>query len=253
MFFAPLLLTLTPAILPAVDAKDVRKQFVELAGKQDHDAVLALFRAHPSAVLGAIDADLEGSLKVREKSTEPDMQKINDLQSRALWGARIAAEASGHPMILDYASSFVGWNDAERKRFREGQAAFGRAMKALAAEEPDKALAAAMECLQLSGPLGDWWGSAMGCDAIASAQAALENHEKALESAAFARTIYHDLGLEGDEYTVLQTMIEACRKLGRTARAKVACDSAIVLAKKLKDDDGQKRLEQTRVELDAAK
>ena len=253
MFLTSLLLTLAPAVTPMVDSKAVRKQFVELAGKQDHDACLALWRANPGAVLGTIDADLEGSLKVREKAGEPDLQKINELLTRAMWGAQIAAEASGHPMILDYAASFVGWNDAERKRFRGGQAAFGRALKALDAKEADKALAAGEECLSLARPLGDWWGTAMGFDAIAAAQEALGQHEKALEAASVARTIYHDLGLEGDEYSALQSMTSMCQKLGRIARAKVSCDAAIALAKRLKDDDGQKRLEQKRVELDLVK
>ncbi|MBL8858963.1 MAG: hypothetical protein JNL28_10690 [Planctomycetes bacterium] len=253
MFLTALLVTIAPAVTPMTDAKTVRQQFVELAGKQDRAACLALWRANPSAVLGTIDADLEGSLKVREKSAYPDLRKITEMLDRAMWGAEIAAEAGGHPMILDYASSFVGWNDAERKQFRAGQAAFGRAQKALDAKAADQALAAGNECLQLARPLGDWWGTAMGFDAIAAAQAALGAHDKALEAASVARTIYHDLGLQGDEYIALQTMTTMCQKLGRTARAKVACDAALVLAKKFKDDDGQKRLEQTRVELDAVK
>lgn len=261
MFFATLILAVTPSFTPAVapqgDARAVRKQFVELAEKQDRTAVLALWRAHPGDVLGTIDADLEGSLRLREKaaekSVEPDLKAIAALHTRALWGAHLAAEASGHPLIVDYASSFVGWNAEQQKQFRDGQKAYGRATKALAAGDAKAALEAGLECLQLTGPLGDWWGSAMGCDAIAAAQANLGNHEKALESAAFGRTICHDLGLVGDEYGALQRMLDACRALERTERAKAACDSALALAKQLGDDEGVKRLTETRAALDARK
>lgn len=253
MFLAALLLSL-PASTSALDARaDVRKQFVEIADKKDHDACVALWRAHPDLILSTIDADLEGSLKLREKSTEPDLAKIKALQERALWGAEIAFEAGGQPIFRDYAASFVGWNEDERKRFRSGQAAYGKAMKALQEKEAQKALEAGLECLQLTGPLGDWWGSAMGCDAIAAAQAALGNHEKALESAAFARVLYHDLGLVGDEYQVLGLMVDECLALGRTPRARATLDRAIELAKKLGDDEGGKRLAERLAQLDAPK
>lgn len=259
MFLAALLLAAAPAFVLAAPAVpgSVHEQFIELASKQDHDAVLALWRAHPGEVLGTIDADLEGSLRLREKAaekgTEPDLKVITAMQLRALWGARIAVEASGHPLIVDYVSSFVGWNAEQQKQFRSGQKAYARSAKALAGGDAKAALEAGIECLQLTGPLGDWWGSAMGCDAIAAAQAALGNHEKALESAAFGRTICHDLGLLGDEYGALKRMIAACSALGRLPRARTACDSALALAKQLGDEAGIKELTETRAALDARK
>lgn len=252
-FFAALLsCPSTATAAPIAIDKDVRAQFVELAAKKDHDACLALWRAHPGEVLGTIDADLEGSLKVREKSSDPDMKKIGEMHARALWGAEISFEASGHPLILDYASAFVGWDDAQRKLFREGQGAFRRSMKALETKDAKAALTAGQECLDRAAPLGDWWGSAMGYDAIAAAQKALGANEKALESASFARTIYHDLGLEADEYSAANTMIEMCTALARPARGKVTCDRALALAKKLGDAEGEKRLTAQRATFEAA-
>lgn len=256
MFLATLLLALSgPAVAaPAPDIRsDTRKQFVEIAGKKDHDACLALWRAHPELVLTTIDADLEGSLKLREKSPEPDLAKIAAMHERALWGAEIAFEASGHPIFRDYAASFVGWNAEEQKRFRAGQAAYGRALKALEEKKHADALAAATECMQLAAPLGDWWGAAMGCDAIATAQVHLGNHEKALEAAAFARVLYHDLVLPTDEYQALQTMITSCHALGRTARERASIDRALELAKQLKDEPGEKRLLEARAALETPK
>lgn len=270
MFLAPLLLPLlassttavpapTPSTVEPITAtvsaaapvpfiqggKEVRAKFVEFAGKKDHDGLLALWRANPGAVLGTIDADLEGSLKVREKAKdkEPDMAKIAEMHARALWGARIAFEASGDPMILDYASSFVGWNAAQRKQFREGQAASGRAGQALGKKDGAAALAAGTECLEKAMTLGDWWGSAMGLDGICAAQRVLGQNEKALEAAAQAAAIYHSLGLAGDELGASMAMAELCQTLDRPARAQVACDRALALAKAMKNDEAVQQVE----------
>lgn len=247
MFLVPLLLSL--AVEPAAEPKEVRKQFVQLATAKDHDGCLALWRANPTLVLGTIDADLEGSLKARESAKEPDLKKIEEMQTRALWGAEIAFEATGHPILRDYASSFVGWSEEERKSFRAGQAAYGKAMTALEEKDIEAALGAGLECLKFAGPLGDWWGTAMGWQAVAAAQKELKNHEKALESAALARLIYHDLGLAGDEYEMLGVMIGECQALRRWSRARASADRALELAKQLKDEDGVKRYTALREEL----
>ncbi len=254
MFLAPLLLAF-PAPAPLADARaEVRKQFVELAGKQDREGCAKLWREHPDLVLTSIDADLEGSLKVREKTKPgeaPDEAKIHTLHERALWGAQVAFEALGQPIFRDYAAAFVGWNEDERTRFRAGQAAYGKAMQALQQGDAQAALAAGQECLQITGSLGDWWGSAMGCSAIASAQRSLGNHEKALESAAFARVLDHDLGLVSDEYEMLVLMTDECIALGRAPRARACIERGLEFAKRLGDAEGEKRLLSAREKLDA--
>jgi tetratricopeptide (TPR) repeat protein len=250
MILLPLLLALA-APLPTQSPKEVRAQFVDLAAKKDHDACLALWKSSPGAVLPTIDADLEGSLKVREKSAEPDMKAIATMHARALWGAQIAFEASGDPMILDYASAFVGWEEPQRKRFREGQAAFRTAMNALKPGDAKTTLASGQQCLECASPLGDWWGTAMGYDAIAAAQKAMGDYEKALEAASRARAIYHSLGLEGDEYSAATAVSDLCMHLKRAARGKAACQIALALAKKLGDADGEKSLTAQMAALDA--
>jgi hypothetical protein len=240
-----------PVVTSIALEEPVRKQFVDLAGKKDHDGCLALWKAHPGDVLGTIDADLEGSLRVREKAGSPDLAKIADMHARALWGAAIAYEASGHPMIQDYASSFVGWDEAQRKSFRGGQAAFGKAMDALKKNDAKAALAAGNDCLQRAAPLGDWWGTAMGYHAIAVSQQALGENEKALEAASQERTIYHDLGLAGDEYSATLLMVDLCESLDRPARGKIACERALEMAKRLGDADGEKQLATKRDAFDA--
>ncbi len=247
----------TPAAQPAPAAQapapgqEVRKQFMDLATKKDHDACLALWKANPDAVLQTIDADLEGSLKARERSTDPNMVAILDMHARALWGAQIAFEATGDPLILDYASAFVGWNDEQRKSFRAGQAAYRSATTALKQKDAKAALVAGQQCLDLASLLGDWWGTAMGYDAIAASQKSLGALDKALEAAAHARAIYHGLGLEGDEYSAATEIADLCVTLKRIARGKAACKIGLALAKKLGDADGEKSLLAQQQALDA--
>jgi hypothetical protein len=237
------------AATPAMSGKDVRMTFVDLASKKDHDGCLALWKANADAVLPTIDADLEGSMKAREKSKEPNMNAILDMQHRALWGAQIAFEASGDPMILDYASAFVGWNEEQRKSFREGQAAYHNATNALKGGDAKAALVAGQQCLDLASPLGDWWGTAMGYDAIAACQKSLGALDKALEAASRARAIYHSLGLAGDEYQAVTMVADICVTTKRIARGKAACQIGIGLAKKLGDADGEKALMAQQMEL----
>lgn len=255
MFLTPIALVLAAADAPASTVpsagEDVRKQFVALYDKGDKKACLDLFLAHPGETLPAIDRDLEGSLKLRETSKEPDRAKIEAMHARALWGAEIATEALVGPMVLDYASSFVGWDEAQGKRFREGQKAFKEAMADLQKNDAKAALEAGQRCLECASPLGDWWGAAMACDAIAAAQKALGNPEKALEAAAHARLIYCQLGLRGDELEALIRVATACKDLGRPVRGRVACDAGISLARFLDQEQRAKDFGEMRAEFTA--
>lgn len=255
MLLIPLLLLAqtpaAPAPSPAKNGKEVRAQFFEYAGKKDHDGCLALWKANPGAVLPSIDADLEGSLKAREKSGDSGASTVMDMHQRALWGAQIAYEASGDPMILDYASSFVGWNEDDRKSFREGQAAYRTATKALKGGDAKAALAAGQQCLDLASALGDWWGTAMGYDAIAASQKSLGALDKALEAAGHARAIYHSLGLEGDEFEAVSMVADLCVTTKHVYRGKAACRIGIALAKKLGQKDAEKSLTAQDAALDA--
>lgn len=241
MLLISILLALTTTIQDA-KPKEVRAQFVELAAKKDHDGCLALWTKNPEAVLSTIDADLEGSLKARERSSEPNMNAILTMHQRALWGAQIAFEASGDPLILDYASAFVGWDEPQRKKFREGQAAFRAAMHSLETGDAKSAFASGKQCLECASPLGDWWGTAMGYDALAASHKALGEYDHALEAASRARAIYHGLGLTGDEYAAAATMADVCVHMKLAARGKAAFQLAIALAKKIGDADGEKNL-----------
>ena len=232
---------------------DVRAQFLELAEKSDAIAVAKLWRENPYEILGAIDADLEGALATWEKSPDAGVtDAIKKQNARAVWGARIASEATGHPIFADYATSYAGFTTEQKKSFRGGQKAHGRARKAMEAKDYAGAAKAGRECADLALPLGDWWGYAMGLSAEGQALAASEDNEKALVSLSQARVIYHDLGLVGDEYGCTRSMAKVLLALKRYERALATVRSAIALREIVGDEKGQMDLLMVRGEIETA-
>jgi tetratricopeptide (TPR) repeat protein len=212
---------------------EIRAKFEELFTKDDRAGCLALWKENPGYVLPTIDADLEGSLRVYETAVEPDMKEIGRMHKRALWGAEIAAEASGHPIILDYAASFVGWDKEQRSLFRAGQAVYKKSVDAAAKGNHQMALEAGRECVDRASNLGDWWGAAMGYEALGTAMQALSDFENALVAYSRARILNHDLGLASDEYTNLRSMIDMCYTLERWSRGLEALNQALATARKM--------------------
>jgi tetratricopeptide (TPR) repeat protein len=216
---------------------EIKTKFEELHAKNDRAGCLALWKENPDRVLQTIDADLEGSMRVFESSNEPDLKKIDALHKRALWGAEIAVEATGHPIFLDYASSFVGWNKEQRAQFRAGQAVYKKAVEAASKGDHKVALEAGRECVDRASALGDWWGAAMGYDAVGNALQSLTDFDNALVAFSRARVLNHDLGLAGDEYSNLRSMIDMCYTLERWSRGNACASQALVTARRLGDKD----------------
>jgi hypothetical protein len=237
---------------PARSADEVTDAYQAAAAAGEHDALVTLWREHANRVLITIDADLEQSLSLREQSETPDEAGIASLHARALFGARAATEASGHPIFLDYATAFTSWDEEQRKQFRAGQGAYRRASAATKGGDAEAAEQAARLCLELAEPLGDWWGTAMGHAALGRAQTMQGDARAALVSFARARLINHDLGLEGAEYGNSLAMLDACEALGATARGRVVLSAAITLGESLGDEDGVAALRVRLAEQDAS-
>jgi tetratricopeptide (TPR) repeat protein len=243
------LLLLVPLLAPTrpMPAADVRARYVELAEASDAAGCRALWKEARGAILPTIDADLEGSLKVREDAggralTAEETTRIQEMHQRALWGARQAAE-TGHPFILDYAASFVGWNEEQRSSFRAGQRAYGEARAALKKGEIDAARDAAKRCRELAAPLGDWWGAQMGWEAEARALDLAGQDEEALAAWSRVRMVAATIALTGDEYEAVRRVAEISAKLGRVERARAAARAALDLAEALGDTQGRAGLE----------
>ncbi len=238
------------AIAAARQEVDVRAKFIELHAKNDAAGCEKLFREHAGEVLGTIDADLEGALATWEKNPEaPDMKAIAEQQVRALWGAKLATKVSGDPIFTDYTSAFIGWTPEQRRQFRGGQAAFGRARKALKAGEHDNAAVAARECVELAAPIGDWWGQAMGLSALGQVLSAQQKHAEAVTALSQAALIYRQLQLVGDEYNSIRTLAGALRASGALRRAHAALERAAELAQRVGDERGKTAIEAQLAEL----
>ncbi|MEO0652632.1 MAG: hypothetical protein AAFZ65_18310 [Planctomycetota bacterium] len=217
------------------EAQDPRSRYAQAASARDAQALRALFTEQPGLILFLFDGDLEGSLSVWEDAAgEPDpeaLARIAELHGRALFAARMATEVTGRPIFVDYATSFVGWNDEQKRSFRGGQKAFGQAREALQGQNFERALAHAVECRERAMPLGDWWGSAMGLDAEANALAALDRMDEALMAASQARLLWNQLGLAGNEIRSLLLMADASETLERPHRAHASVVAALALMK----------------------
>ena len=240
------LLLLVPAFAlhgaPAAGAElreEPREAFVRLHAAGDRAGVLELWRAHPAAILTSIDEDLEGSLALHERAPDaPDAAAIAALHARALWGADAASEATGNPIFADYAGAFVGWDAAQKRDFRAGQAAYGRARKALKEGDHAAAARAGRECAELALPLGDWWGFAMGLAAAGDALALQGKHAEAVGPLAQARQVYRALRLEPAEYGAARSLARSLAELQRTPRALACARAAAAQAERLGDPQG---------------
>lgn len=241
---ACLLATCLFALAPSGTAQDIgqlRKTFEELDAKKDEAGLREYWKQNADVALYVIDSYLEGSLKLIE--TKGDAQKIGAMQQLALRGAHAADAALGREIFADYASAFVGWDEAQRKSFRGGQKAHGRARGALE-KDAAAALKSAEECIALARPLGDWWGTAMGLTAAAEAQEKLGKAEAAADLHAQAWLIHAELGLRGDAYGNLTAMARLHAELGRNDRARVSAQRALEMARALGDAEGTLKLEE---------
>jgi hypothetical protein len=256
MLLTALLLVAAPtpcaAPLPVQDRREeVTARYRSLAAEGDREGLAELWRANIGLVLQTIDADLEGSLALWEAAPEePPAAEIDALHTRALFGASVAAEALDRPLLLDYASSFVGWTDPQKHAFRAGQAVYGRAAQELREGDREVAYAAGQETVERAMALGDWWGAAMGYTVRGEAARAEGWHEDALSNLSMARSLNHALGLEFSEYRNLRGMLGAARALERAPRALAIARELCRAAEGFGDTEGLREALTARAELE---
>ena len=227
----------------------IKARFEKLYESKDRAGCVALWRESRRHVLPTIDQDLEGSLKLVE-SGSGDPKAIQSMRDRAVWGARAAKEALGHPLILDYALSFAGWNAQDQRRFRDGQKVYKRAEELFSSKDPAMAARTARECVERASPLGDWWGVAMGYGMQGRAYQSQGGFEDALAAYSTARVLYRDLALTDDEYETLTAMVDVLNALERPLRAREIANDAILLADEVGDADGALELLRLRGEIE---
>jgi hypothetical protein len=168
---------------------EIAVKFRECAAKKDRAALVALWRAHPvrrwfdRRVPRGFARQME---EARAKKQPVDEKEIAAMHATALFGASCADEAFGTAIFSDYASSFVGLDEAQQYKFRRGQAAHKEAQALLREKKGAEALEHAKECAELARPLGDWWGTAMGVAAMGKAYELLDKKDEALSAYSLA-------------------------------------------------------------------
>jgi len=235
MCLTSLLLSTLPGLglaVPQTPREEVALRYRELALAGDSAGLEALWKEHVGLVLATIDGDLEGSLALWEKSPEaPPSEEIAALHRRALFGARAAGAAFDEPIFTDYASSFVGWSDAQKHAFRAGQQVFGRAVKEYQDGNHEMAFKVAKETVERASALGDWWGTAMAYGVQGDAARQVGWFEDALVAYGMARQLNHALGLRSSELHNLEGMLAAARAAGRRPRALALATDLAALAR----------------------
>ena len=244
-------LVATPAQPVQTSREEISARYRALHASKDEVKMRTLWREHPGLILVTIDADLETSLAALEAAGgTPPEREIAEREDRALWGALMASDVTGRPLFADYAASFVGWSRDEQARYRAGQLAYQRAVKALKDGAHAEALTAAGECRAIAEALGDWPGVARGASAQGRAYEAGGRLEEALASTSCARLLYQQLYLARDEYLNLRAMVSLCTKLGRWHRAHACANAAIDLAREFQDEGAVRELLRERVRIE---
>ncbi len=238
----PAQLAAAPAVQETGEVDPFVLTYREAAATGDSKRLSELWSNAPQPVLWTIDADLERSLRLVEKLREGEgegepagdsqkiQQEVEALRTRALFGARIAAEVLDRPLLADYAVSFAGWNRAQQIQFRKGQQTFGQAREAREAGDLERALELALKTVELAEPLGDWWGTGMGRSLAGRIAQQQGNSELALLESARARSIHRAIGFVGSEISDLIVLAEASLALGNRSRAAEAVRAGLKLA-----------------------
>jgi len=201
------------------DGPTAAERYASLSVAADHEGLVALWTAHPESAIPVIDGDLEGSLALWEDDPDTNRTEIQRLIARAVAGAHAATEATGRRRILDYVTSFAGWDDDQKLSFRAGQQAFREGRQALRDGDTATALRLGRTCRDLAEPLGDWWGTAMGFGLEGSALSAIDEPDAAVTAMARARLIYRELGLTSSALRIEVDLARLLIDLGRLPRA----------------------------------
>ena len=208
----------------------------------DQNAIIKLFRNNPGEVAFIMDSYLEGALALFEQAGHAENDQIEALFAHGLRAAFAADEAFGRRIFSDYASSFAGWDDAQKKQFRSGQAFYGEARTALEEQRYEDAIIAAEGSFGAADPLGDWWGVAVSLAVIGTAQEQLNRKQEALNAYSRARLLFQNFGMMDDLLSTEVAMTRLLKELGRAPRAQATANSAEKLAIILGNKNAEKEI-----------
>ncbi len=222
------------------------ERYESLSSDGYYAGLVELWREYPESPIPVIDRDLEQSLAFWEEEGEAKRAEIDALIARALVGARAATEATGRRRVLDYVTSFAGWDAEQKATFRAGQQAFRSGREALGDGDEQTALEQGRLCRSLAEPLGDWWGTAMGLQLEGRALAALGDRDEATTVLARARLLYRELGLTSSAVRLEADLAELLLASGSAPRAEAMIEDGLASARRLGMDDVVARFEELR-------
>ena len=223
-------------VLSALQADGgIREKFQALHAKADSKGCAALWQADPSLALPTIEKDLDEANALRTSGKEADAKAAAALESRALWGARIARDALDAPMIADLAAARAGWGERERGFFADAKRVQARALEWLDKSESRFGLEAAQEAANRSLGLGDWHGAAKAYETCAIAHQGTSNFDDSLVAWETARWIDRGLALRDRELACLRGALDVCGAADRDVRGREVADQAVALARRIGD------------------
>jgi hypothetical protein len=228
------------------DSPSPAERYESLSADGFYAGLVELWKENPESAIPVIDRDLEGSLALWEEHGANRADEIEALITRALVGARAATEATGRRRILDYVTSFAGWDAEQKVSFRAGQQAFRSGREAMRAGDHAAALAQARTCRELAEPLGDWWGTAMGLGLEGQSLLAMGETEAGATALARGRLVYRELGLTSSALRLEVDLARALLELGRTPRAEALIEDGLATARRIGDDDLVQQFDQLR-------
>lgn len=213
----------------------IREKFQALHAKSDVQGCAALWKADPSLALPTIEKDLDEAIALRATGKEAEAKSAAALESRALWGAKVARDALDAPMIADLAAARAGWKERDRGFFSDAKRVQARAQEWLDKKENRFGLEAAQEAASRSLGIGDWHGAAKAYETCAVAHQGASNFEDSLVAWETARWIDRELRLQDRELACLRGALDVCGAADRDFRGREIADQAVVVARKAGD------------------
>ena len=205
--------------------------------RDDAKGCAALWSEKPALALPTIEKDLDGAFAIRAglAGKDADPKAASTLEARALWGARVAAETLGAPMIAELAASRVGWTERDRGFFGDAKRVHAKALEFLDKGQSKFGLEAAQEAVDRSLGLGDWHAAARAYETCAIAHQVTSNFEDALVAWGTARWIHRGLRLDDRELACLRGALDMCGAADRHARGRELADDGVRIARKASD------------------
>jgi len=156
-----------------------RTEIEKLLAEGKAGEIKEAFIRNSDHVFDYVDQYLEGGLAaIEERGDREEADYSFDLGRKF---AKLADEAFDETIFSDYAGRFTWWDEAEQRRFREGQEHYRQAKQHRAKGVVDRMLDEHRRSYELAKPLGDRWGVGMNAMGIGLAHTESEQFADALD------------------------------------------------------------------------